>query len=81
MKHLEILDLPDAVYEAIERRARAAGHAPAAEAVKLLSLGVEAELKEQVLLEEIRKDRDEMARRGIFLTDEDIQSAINWGRK
>jgi plasmid stability protein len=81
MKHLEILELPDAVYEVIERRALAADRTPAAEAAEILTLGVDAELKEQALLDEIRKERDEMARRGFFLIEEDIESAIDWGRK
>lgn len=81
MKRLDIPNLPDEVYEAIAHRARAAGRTPAAEGAEILERGVEAELKEQVLLEEIRKDRDEMARRGVFLTEEDIQSAIDRGRK
>ena len=81
MKHLEIPDLPDEVYEVIERRARAAGHSPAVEAAEMLTRNIAAEEREEALLAAIRKDHEEMAAKGIFMTEEDIQAAIEWGRE
>ena len=81
MKHLEIPDLPDEVYEVIERRARAAGRSPAAEAADMLVKNVAIGQKEEALLAAIRKDHAEMASRGIFINEDDIQSAIEWGRE
>lgn len=75
MKHLEIPDLPDEVYEIIERRARAAGRSPAAEAAQILARNIAAEEREEALLAAIRKDHEEMAAKGIFLTEDDIQAA------
>lgn len=42
---------------------------------------LEDEKREAELLEEIRKDREEMARQGVYLTDEFIQEAKRWGRE
>src|SRR3954471_18797856 len=38
------------------------------------------EAQEAKLLEEIKKARDEMARQGVYLTEEFIQRAKRWGR-
>jgi hypothetical protein len=81
MKHVEIPDLPDEIYAVIERRALAAGRSPAAEAADMLARNVAADQKEEILLDAIRKDHDAMARKGILVTEEDIQSAIEWGRE
>jgi plasmid stability protein len=81
MKNLHLTELPDDVYDAIERRARAAGRTPEKEAAEILARNVANEQNEATLLEEIRKDREEMAKEGVYLTDEDIQSAIDWGRE
>ena len=82
MKNLHLTELPDHVYDAIERRARAAGRSPEQEAAEMLARDVAAgEQNEADLLDEIRRERDEMAKKGIYLTVEDIQSAIDWGRE
>ena len=81
MKHLDIPDLPDDVYNFIERRARATGRTPAEEAADMLARSAMAERKEAELLEEIRRGHEEMAHKGIFATREDILSAIEWGRE
>ena len=47
----------------------------------MLARNVADEQHEAALLEEIRKDREEMAKKGVYLTEEDIQSAIDWGRE
>ena len=81
MKNLHLTEVPDDVYHAIERRARAAGRTPEKEAAEMLARNVADEQHEAALLEEIRKDREEMAKKGVYLTEEDIQSAIDWGRE
>lgn len=81
MKNLHLTEVPDDVYDAIERRARAAGRTPEKEAAEMLARNVADEQHEAALLEEIRKDREEMAKKGVYLTEEDIQSAIDWGRE
>ena len=47
----------------------------------MLARSVSAELKEAELLEELRKDHEEQARAGVFLTTEDLVSAADWGRE
>jgi hypothetical protein len=81
MKSLQIVELPDEVYDVIENRARQTGRSPAEQAAEMLARSAAEELREATLMEEIRKDREEMARKGVYLTEEDIQSAIDWGRE
>jgi len=82
MKSLEIPNLPDEVYRQIEDRARASGKAVAELAAEMLSDAVAGdEAKEAALMAEIRAERDQMAREGIFLTPEDVQRAKQWGRE
>lgn len=81
MKNLEHLSLPDDVYYLIERRARVSGRSLADEAADMLSRSAAVEDREAKLLDDIRKERDEMARDGVFLTEDDILSAIEWGRE
>ena len=81
MKSLQSIELPDEVYAVIERRAEQTGRTPAQEAADMLARSAEAERKELELMEEIRQGREEMAKKGVFLLEEDIQSAIDWGRE
>jgi plasmid stability protein len=81
MKDLHLTEVPDDVYEAIERRARAAGRSPEQEAGAMLARDVAADAREAALLEEIRKGHQEMAKSGIFATADEIRSAIEWGRE
>ena len=81
MKNLEIPNLPDDVYASIERRAKEIGRSPAEVAADILPRDVAAEQKEAQLLAEIREGREAMAKKGIYVTAEDIQAAIDWGRE
>lgn len=81
MKNLANLIVSDEIYDLIERRARAAGRSPAEEAADMLARSAVAEQKESDLLEDIRRGHEEMARKGIFVTEADILSAIEWGRE
>jgi plasmid stability protein len=81
MKNFEIPNLPDEVYASIERRAKEVGRSPAEVAADILARDVASEQKEAALMAEIRQGREEMAKKGIYMTAEDIQSAIDWGRE
>ena len=81
MKSLEVIELPDDVYAVIERRARQTGRSPSQEAAEMLARTAAAEQAEAALMEEIRQGHEEMAKKGIFLSEDDIQSAIDWGRE
>lgn len=81
MKNFANLTVPDEVYDLIERRARATGRSAAEEAADMLARGAAAEQAEAELLDDIRRGHEEMARKGVFVTDEDILAAIEWGRE
>ncbi len=81
MKNIENIALSDELYDFIERRAGAAGRSPAEEVAEVIARNAAAAAKEASLLEELRKDHEEQARAGIFLSDEDILSAVEWGRE
>jgi len=81
MKNLGHLSLPDDVYDLIERRAQASGRSTSEEAAEILARSAAADLKETALLEDIRRGHEEMAKHGIYVSAEDILSAIEWGRE
>jgi hypothetical protein len=78
---MSTLTVPDALFHQIEERARASGKTVEVEAVELLAKALNEDLAEAELMAEIRKERDEMAARGVFLTNESIAEAKNWGRE
>ena len=81
MKSLEIPNLSDEVYARIERQAHIAGRSVAEVAADLLARASDEEEKEAKLMGEIAAEREELARQGVYLTDEDIDAAIRWGRE
>jgi hypothetical protein len=81
MKNIEKIELSDELYDFIERRARAAGRSPAEEIADVVARNAAAEAREAALLEQLRQDHEEQERAGIFLTDDDIISATEWGRE
>lgn len=85
MKHLEIPNLPDGAYERIERQAQGAGRSVADEVVSILerALGEEEsdEEREARIVAEAKANREELARKGVFATEEFIDAAIKWGRE
>jgi plasmid stability protein len=82
MRSLEIPNLPDDVYTRIEQRARLRGKTVAEQAAEFLAQALAADDKgEAVLLDEIRQDRQRMAERGVFITDDDIREARRSGRE
>ena len=78
----EIQGLSEELYQQIHKLARVRGKPIGEVAAKFVAQGVAAdEEAEQKLLAETRAEREEMARRGVFLTDQDIHEAKNWGRE
>ncbi|MDB5296552.1 MAG: hypothetical protein JWO31_2535 [Phycisphaerales bacterium] len=82
MKPLEITNLPDEVYERIEKLARASGTSVADVAASFITEAVaggdEAEVR---LLADVRAEREQMASEGVWITDADIRAGREWGRK
>ena len=82
MKSLEIPNLPDDVYARIERRAQLRGKTVAEQAAEILAKSLSAEdTDEPRLLHEIRTERQRLADRGVFITDDDIRTAREAGRE
>jgi hypothetical protein len=82
MRTIEIPDLSDEIYAQIEKLARVRGKSVAQQAAEFLQKAVGAdEQAEEQLLADVRADRDAMAKRGVFATDDDIKAAKNWGRE
>ena len=82
MRTLEIPNLPDELVEQIEKLARLRGISISEQAAEFLAKGVAADdVAEQLLLAEIRLEREELARRGVRITDDEITQAKNWGRE
>jgi hypothetical protein len=81
MKNIENISLPDDVYNLIARRASASGRSPAEEVVEVVKRDAAAEAREAGLIEDIKRGHEEQAKKGIYLTTEDILSAVEWGRE
>ena len=73
--------LSDAFFHEIGELARARGTTVEAQIAELLAKALAHDAREAELLAEIRKERDEMAQKGLFLTDDFIAQAKSWGRK
>jgi hypothetical protein len=83
MASVKQFELPDELMRAIERRAAARAVSVEEQIIQDLSL-VEHELgalDEQELLAVVRREREEMAARGITITAAEIAEAKAWGRK
>jgi plasmid stability protein len=81
MKNFEIPNLPDDVYARIERRAQQVGRSPAEVAADILAREVAGDERDAALMAEIREEREAMAARGVFLTEEFLTEAINRRRE
>jgi hypothetical protein len=75
------ITIPQALFELVQQRANSSGTTVDEEATKLLTRAIEREKSEAQLLSEIRMEREEMASRGVHITDDFIREARNWGRK
>jgi plasmid stability protein len=83
MASVNRFELPDELMRAIERRAAAHAISVEQQIVQDLSL-VEHELgalDEQELLALVRREREEMAARGITISAAELAEAKAWGRK
>jgi hypothetical protein len=82
MASLEIPNIPESLYREMEKLARVRGTTLAEVATSILARGIGPDdAYEKQLTAEIAKEREEMAGRGVWVTNEDIQEAKNWGRK
>ena len=82
MKALEIPNLPDDIYDQIERLARVRGTTVANVAADFLTKALTgADEAEARLMADIRADREQMAREGVWITDADIREGREWGRE
>jgi hypothetical protein len=75
------ITVSDALFEQVEARARARGTSVDVELTELLTKALADETRDSELLTEIRTEREQMARRGVFLTDDLIVQAKSWGRE
>jgi len=81
MKNIDNIVLPDDVYDLITRRAQAAGRSAAEEIAEVVKRDAAAEAREAALIEDIKRGHEEQAKKGVFLTTDDILSAVEWGRE
>jgi hypothetical protein len=77
----DTVTVPHDLFHQIEERARAAGKSVDAQAAELLTKALADELRERQLLSEVRKEREAIAGRGVYLTDDSIRQAKEWGRE
>ena len=78
---MSTLTVPENLFHQIEERARTQGTTVDDQAAELLAKALAEDPREAELLAEIRKEREEMASRGVFLTNESIAEAKSWGRE
>lgn len=86
MATLEIQNMPDELIEEIRRRAIAHGLSIEQQVVHDLAAMTpnppeRSDTDEEALLEEIRRERDALTAKGVYLTEEYLQQAKTWGRK
>ena len=82
MATLDHINLPDDLLAAIQRRATEHGVSVQEQVVQDLAQATSpADTDDESrLLDEIRREREAMAAKGIWLTDESLKQAINEGR-
>jgi hypothetical protein len=82
MATLRRLEMPDALFHSMERRAGGEGISVEELVVRELSdVEQRRELDEETLLQEIRNGRADMAAKGVRVTDEILREARQWGRE
>ena len=81
MATLTIKNLPDEVYALLTRKAKRNRRSLNNEAMVRLEKSLNSEDRDvETTLERIRKNREELSRKGIWLTDEFLEFAKNEGR-
>lgn len=82
MPALEIPNLPEDVFKQIETLARVRGQSVGDVAADFLRKALTGEDEaEAKLLADIRREREELAAKGVYLTKEMINEAKAWGRR
>jgi hypothetical protein len=82
MATLSKLELPDDLYHSMERRAGGEGISVAELVIRELSaMETARSLDEKKLLEDIRKERHDLAAKGVLITNEMVNEAKRWGRE
>jgi hypothetical protein len=82
MATISKVQLPDDLMHSIERRAASSNIPIEEQVVRDLLLADREQVKpdENAVLAEIRRDREAMAAKGVFLTDDFLKKAKSWGR-
>jgi plasmid stability protein len=83
MATVKQIELPDELVRAIERRAAIFGHSFEEQVVSDLRFFAKEkeELAEEQLMVAVRREREELATRGVWATEEEINAAKVRGRK
>lgn len=82
MRALEIPNLPDELYQELEKLARVRGSSISEVAAEFLARGLTGDDPHEArLLSEARAAREALADRGIFTTDEEVREAKKRGRE
>lgn len=81
MATVDHLTLPDELLNSLRQRAASSGISIEEQVLRDLSRVAREEDGNNELLTDIRKDRDAMKAKGVYLTDEDINRAKRWGRE
>jgi plasmid stability protein len=81
MAELAIHDVPDHLYTRIAERAKDRGRSVESLTLDILNAWLADEEREARIVAEAKANREELAQAGIFMTDEELDAAINWGRE
>jgi len=81
MARIETGEIPDDVYRRIEQKAIADGVTVPQEVAKLLERAIAEDEEEARLMAEVRRERQALAAKGVYLTDDFLTEAKAWGRK
>jgi hypothetical protein len=82
MRAIEIPNVPENLYQELEKLARVRGSSIADVAAEFLVRSLTTDdAHEARLLAELRTGRDELANRGMFATDDEIREAKKWERE
>ncbi len=86
MRTMTVRNIPDELYERIKKSAASHRRSINGEVVSFLERmfprleDIGEYISEEELLKRIREHREEMARKGVFVTEEFLNKAKNWGR-
>jgi antitoxin FitA len=82
MATLTVKNLPDEIYAALSRRAKRNRRSINSEAIIQLEQGLHRdELDAEALIARIRKNREKLKDKGVWLTDKFLEYAKNEGRR